>query len=313
MKLVFAGTPGIAATVLKHLLVSKQEILAVLTQPDRPSGRGQKLLPSPVKELALSHQLPVYQPLSLKEPEIQKLLKDYQADLMIVVAYGLIIPQAVLDIPKFGCWNVHVSLLPRWRGAAPIQRAIEAGDSETGVTLMQMDKGLDTGPILLQEKLAITPDMTGGLLHDVLAEMGAKLLLKGLKLKLEESLLLMQQPETGMTYAAKLSKSESQIDWSQSATEIECKIRAFNPWPICFTTYNDEPIRIWKAHVTNASKMVSKHVGQIISITSESLEIQTGRGVLEILEIQRPAGKILSMQTFLNGHLDFFKEGAIFL
>lgn len=313
MRLLFAGTPEIAAVVLDHLLQNNEEVVAVLTQPDRPSGRWQKLLASPVKELALAHGLPVHQPLTLKESAIQECLKEYNADLMIVVAYGLIIPQTVLDIPKFGCWNVHVSLLPRWRGAAPIQRAIEAGDTETGVTLMQMDKGLDTGPILLQEKALITSDMTSGLLHDILAKLGAKLLLKGLELQAENKLTMINQPEIGVTYANKLNKLEAQIDWNQTATEIDCKIRAFNPWPICYTTYVGIPIRVWKARSAENTRVAGKTVGQIISIQKDSISVQTKAGVLDILEIQLPAAKTLTVQNFLNGHPDYFNRKSIFL
>ncbi len=301
MKLIFAGTPEIAATVLQGLLQSEHEVVAVLTQPDRPSGRGQKLTPSPVKALALEHHLPVLQPLKLS----QDLLKNFEADLMIVVAYGLIIPEAVLTIPRQGCWNVHVSLLPRWRGAAPIQRAIEAGDRETGVTLMQMDKGLDTGPILLQEKVMITEEMTGGMLHDLLAEKGRDLLLQGLQnihhLKPEP------QASTGVSYAKKLCKEEAHIDWSKEG--IACKIRAFNPWPICYTTYNDEVIRIWKARVIRERR--EGLLGQILYIHKEALGVHIQEGVLEVLELQRAGGKPLAISVFLNGHPDFFAPGAL--
>src|ERR1700677_4049761 len=212
MKIIFAGTPEIAATIFQKLLGSTHSIEAVLTQPDRPAGRGQKVLMSPVKALALAENIVVYQPETLKGLDIQALLKGHEADLMIVVAYGLIIPPAVLSIPRLGCWNVHVSLLPRWRGAAPIQRALEAGDSETGVSLMQMDAGLDTGPILLQEKMAITADMTAGLLHDLLAASGADILLQGLALQEAGKLTAISQPPHGASYAHKLNKEEARID-----------------------------------------------------------------------------------------------------
>lgn len=311
MKLLFAGTPEIAATVLQGLLQSEHEVLAVLTQPDRPSGRGQKLIASSVKVLALEAGIPVHQPLKLRDPEIQDLLKSYQADLMIVVAYGLIVPEAVLAIPKLGCWNVHVSLLPRWRGAAPIQRAIEAGDTQTGVTLMQMDKGLDTGPILLQEKVAISAQMTAGALHDLLAEKGVEILLKGLSLQEQGHLAAKPQEDIGVTYAGKLDKLEARIHWNQKASEIACKIRAFNPWPVAYGVYQDQNIRIWKARPAKDSKPAKPGVIQYIN--AEGIGVQTGEGVLEILELQMPAGKILSVPVFLNGHHDFFKVGDLLI
>ena len=307
MKLIFAGTPEIAATVLERLLATEHEVCAVLTQPDRPSGRGQKMVSSPAKALALAHSIPVHQPLSLKEPEIQQILKAYQADLMIVVAYGLIVPQSVLDIPRLGCWNVHVSLLPRWRGAAPIQRAIEAGDLVTGVTIMQMDKGLDTGAILLQESVAITPKMTAGELHDLLAVKGAALLTQALVQ--QPDLLPQAQSAEGMTYAAKLSKDEAQIDWNKTALAIDCLVRAFNPWPICFTHYQGQIVRVLKARLVEGKK---DQVGKIVYTTDEAIGVQTGEGVLEILSVQLPGGKALDMKTFFNGRRDFFKVGSVF-
>ncbi len=307
MKLIFAGTPEIAAVVLERLLQTEHQICAVLTQPDRPAGRGQKSLASPVKILAEAKQIPIHQPLSLKAPEIQQTLQAYDADLMIVVAYGLIVPQAVLDIPRLGCWNIHVSLLPRWRGAAPIQRAIEAGDTETGVTIMQMDKGLDTGPILLQEAVSITPTMTGGELHDLLAERGAECLLQALK---QQAALEPQvQPTEGMTYAAKLTKEEACIDWQQPATTLDCKIRAFHPWPICFTHYEGQVLRILKARVGQAGPGVA---GTIMQVGPEALTVQTGEGRLDILSLQLPGSKALEVKVFLQGRRDFFKVGSVF-
>ncbi len=311
MKLIFAGTPEIAATVLAGLIDSKYEICAVLTQPDRPAGRGQKLVLSPVKILALAHNIPVLQPLKLRELEIQQTLREFNADLMIVVAYGLIVPEAVLQIPKYGCWNVHVSLLPRWRGAAPIQRAIEAGDTKTGVTLMQMDIGLDTGPILLQEEVTITAEMTGGELHDLLAVKGRELLLQGLNniKNLKQTL----QPGIGVTYANKLNKEEAHIDWSEKAIDIERKIRAFNPWPVCYAIYNDEVIRILKARLGSQKSSNPIKPGQLIVIAKKSLAVQTAEGVLEILELQKTGGKVLTVEAFLNGHQDFFSKDALFI
>lgn len=311
MKIIFAGTPDIAATILTGLLGSEHQVIAVLTQPDRPCGRGQKVVASPVKTLALQHNISVYQPEKLSEPDIQDKLKAMQADLMVVVAYGLIIPQAVLDIPRLGCWNVHVSLLPRWRGAAPIQRAIEAGDTQTGVTLMQMDKGLDTGPILLQEKVTIGQDMTSRELHDLLAAKGSDLLLQGLNLQLQNKLTATSQPNENISYAHKITKEEARIDWSEPAAVIECKIRAFNPWPVAYTTYNDQVIRLWQAKAINHERPI--HIGQIQYIRQDAIGIATGEGILEILELQLAAGKRLPVTTFLNGHRDFFVEEAILI
>jgi len=313
VKLLFAGTPEIAATVLQRLLDSEHEVVAVLTQPDRPAGRGRKCVASPVKALALAHQKPVLQPLKLKDAEIQEALKAYNADLMVVVAYGLIVPEAVLQIPKLGCWNIHVSLLPRWRGAAPIQRAIEAGDVKTGVTLMQMDSGLDTGSILLQEECAITRDITAGLLHDALARQGAQMLMQGLQMQEQGKLQGRPQAKEGVTYANKLTKEEAQIDWSLSAEELDCKIRAFNPFPMCRTTYRDQVIRIWQAKsISDKVENGTKQPGQIVYMQSGLLGVQTGQGILEILHIQLSGAKALPVSVFLNGHRDFFEVGQCF-
>ncbi len=305
MKLLFAGTPDIAATVLKTLLSSQHTVLAVLTQPDRPAGRGQKMMESPVKLLAAAHQLPIHQPEKLREPAVQDLLKTYQADLMIVVAYGLIIPQAVLDLPTKGCWNIHVSLLPRWRGAAPIQRAIEAGDAETGATIMHMDAGLDTGPILLQKKVAITPTMTGGELHDRLAEEGAALLLEALNQEEKGHLHPTPQATEGIIYAHKLTKEEAKIDWTRSAMDLANQVRAFNPWPIASMELQGQPLRLWSAsaHPDQTSKVAP---GEIASISSDHLFIQTGQGLLALQEVQAPGGKRLPIKAFLNGHRNLF-------
>jgi methionyl-tRNA formyltransferase len=309
MKLIFAGTPDIAAVVLKRLLETEHSICAVLTQPDRPAGRGQKLLASPVKALALAKHIPVHQPLSLKEQEIQHILQSYEADLMIVVAYGLIVPQAVLEIPALGCWNIHVSLLPRWRGAAPIQRAIEAGDLVTGVTIMQMDKGLDTGAILLQEQVEIGEEMNSAQLHDLLAIRGAELLVEALAM--QPQLLPRAQANEGMTYAAKITKEEALIDWSQSASAIACKVRAFNPWPMCSTHYEGQTLRILTAHPTVDHPGLGGTPGQIMAVTEDRVSVQTGQGILNLTMIQIPGGKALAMKVFLQGHRDFFKVGSV--
>ncbi len=308
MNLLFAGTPDIAATVLKTLLSSRHTVLAVLTQPDRPAGRGQKVMESPVKLLATAHQLPIHQPEKLRETGVQDLLRSYDADLMIVVAYGLIIPQAVLDLPKKGCWNIHVSLLPRWRGAAPIQRAIEAGDTKTGVSIMQMDAGLDTGPILLQKKVAIPATMTGGELHDLLAEAGAALLLDALDQEEQGPLHPTSQTTDGITYAHKLTKEEAKVDWIRTAIELANQVRAFNPWPIATMTLQGHPLRLWSA-AAHPDKKSSVAPGDIASISAEHLFIQTGQGLLALQEVQAPGGKRLPIKAFLNGHRDrlFYK------
>lgn len=313
MRLLFAGTPEIAATVLQSLLDSEHEVVAVLTQPDRSAGRGQKIVASPVKALAMAHQLPILQPLKLKDAETQERLSAYKADLMVVVAYGLIVPEVVLQTPRLGCWNIHVSLLPRWRGAAPIQRAIEAGDLKTGVTLMQMDSGLDTGPVLLQEECVITKDMTAGALHDILAGQGARMLMQGLQLQEQGKLQAKPQPVEGVTYASKLSKEEAQINWNLSAVELDCKIRAFNPFPMCRANYQDQAVRIWQARPVSASVAGNtKHPGQIVYIQEGLLGVQTGQGVLEILHIQLSGAKALPVSVFLNGHRHFFEAGQFF-
>jgi len=242
LRIVFAGTPEFAAEHLKALLDSPHEIVAVYTQPDRPAGRGQKLMPSPVKQLAAQHGLPVLQPPTLRAPEAQAELAALQPDLMVVVAYGLILPQAVLDIPRLGCINSHASLLPRWRGAAPIQRAVQAGDAESGVTVMQMEAGLDTGPMLLKVSTPISAEDTGGSLHDRLARLGPPAVVEAIAGLAAGTLKGEVQNDALATYAHKLSKDEAKLDWSRPAVELERAVRAFDPWPVCHTTLNGEPL-----------------------------------------------------------------------
>ncbi|WP_081136608.1 methionyl-tRNA formyltransferase, partial [Halomonas sp. BC2] len=249
LRVVFAGTPDFAASSLAALLDSEHEVVAVYTQPDRPAGRGRKLTPSPVKQLAQAQALPVYQPISLKDAEAQAELAALNADVMVVVAYGLLLPQAVLDTPRLGCINVHASLLPRWRGAAPIQRAIEAGDSASGVTIMQMDAGLDTGAMLHEVRTPITPRTTGGDLHDRLAIQGANALIHVLDNLDNGSLQATAQPDEGVTYAAKLSKAEAELDFSQPAEQLARKIRAFNPWPVAWCALGNDRLRLLMASV----------------------------------------------------------------
>ena len=249
LRIIFAGTPDFAAVALQAIINSGHEVAAVYTQPDRPAGRGRKLKPGPVKQLAMAHAIPVCQPVSLKDESEQQKLRDWNADLMVVAAYGLILPKAVLEIPRFGCLNIHASLLPRWRGAAPIQRAILAGDTESGISIMQMDVGLDTGDILLRTAIEIESHDTGGSLHDKLAIQGAKDLLSALNQVSQQQLTPIAQDNAQASYAHKLDKSEAHIDWSQSANSIERLVRAFNPWPMAFTLLNGKPLRIYKAEV----------------------------------------------------------------
>lgn len=310
MQIIFAGTPEIAKVVLEKLLQSKHDIVAVLTQPDRPAGRGQKLQVSPVKQLAQLKNLPVLQPESLKSADIQETLRQLGADLMVVVAYGLLLPKAVLDLPKYGCWNVHVSLLPRWRGAAPIQRAIEAGDMQTGVSIMQMDEGLDTGAILLQQEVQILPEDTALSLHDRLAEVGGDALLKALELFASGHLQAQVQATEGVTYAQKLRKDEGVLDFSLSALELERKVRAFYPWPMAHVQYNEVLLKVGQVSVADTESQGP--IGQIIDINPEFILVQTALGRLRFHALQMPGGKMLNMREFLNGHRDFFIEGSEF-
>lgn len=249
LRIIFAGTPDFAARHLDTLLSSRHQVVGVFTQPDRPAGRGNKLTPSPVKELALNHQLPVFQPASLRPEENQRLVADLKADVMVVVAYGLILPQAVLDMPRLGCINVHGSLLPRWRGAAPIQRALWAGDAETGVTIMQMDAGLDTGDMLYKLSCPISPEDTSASLYNKLAELGPQGLLATLEQMASGTLVPEKQNDAQANYAEKLSKEEARLDWSLSAAQLERCIRAFNPWPISYFTVDEQPVKVWAAEV----------------------------------------------------------------
>ncbi|CAO1659608.1 methionyl-tRNA formyltransferase [Halomonas sp. NYA30] len=302
LRVVFAGTPEFAASSLATLLESQHEVVAVYTQPDRPAGRGRKLTPSPVKQLALEHGLPVYQPQSLKEPDTQAELAALNADIMVVVAYGLLLPQAVLDIPRLGCVNVHASLLPRWRGAAPIQRAIEAGDSVSGVTIMQMDVGLDTGAMLSEVRTPITPRTTGGDLHDRLAIQGANALINTLDDLATGSAHATPQPEEGVTYAAKLSKAEAELDFGQPAHQLASKIRAFNPWPVAWCALGDDRLRLLMANVEEGEQPPSAP-GTLLEHGDDHLRIACGtdgREVLCITSAQLPGGKAMAVRELLN-------------
>ncbi|ALJ26619.1 MULTISPECIES: methionyl-tRNA formyltransferase [Stenotrophomonas] len=307
MRIVFAGTPEFAVASL-GAAARHHEVVAVYTQPDRPAGRGRGLMPSPVKLDAIARGIPVFQPESLKGAEAQQQLRDLQPDLMVVVAYGLILPRAVLAIPTHGCWNVHASLLPRWRGAAPIQRAIEAGDGETGVCLMQMEAGLDTGPVLLSQRTAIADTDTGGLLHDRLAEMGAQVLSDGLGL-LRAGLkpVAQPQPEAGVTYAHKLDKAEARLDWSQDAAALARRVRAFNPWPVAEAMLAGERVRIHGAVATDDNR--GKAPGTVIGASREGIDIACGQGALRLRVVQREGGKAITAADYLNARRDLPVEG----
>ena len=307
LRIVFAGTPEFAAEHLKALLASPHDIVAVYTQPDRPAGRGQKLMPSPVKQLALEHHIPVMQPPTLRAPEAQAELAALKPDLLVVVAYGLILPQVVLDIPRLGCINSHASLLPRWRGAAPIQRAIEAGDSESGVTVMRMEAGLDTGPMLLKSVTPISADDTGGSLHDRLAKLGPPAVIEAIAGLAAGTLQGEVQDDSLATYAHKLNKDEARIDWNRPAVELERVIRAFNPWPICHSTLNGEALKVLAATLADAQG----EPGQILAASKDGLIVGCGAGALCLTRLQLPGGKALSFSDFFNSRREKFAVGTV--
>ena len=295
MKLVFAGTPVFAATVLRNIIASGHHVLSVLTQPDRPTGRGMALRSSPVKTLALASGIEVLQPHTLRDSAAQERVRVLGAEVMVVAAYGLILPQAVLEIPRFGCINVHASLLPRWRGAAPIQRAILAGDIETGVSRMQMEAGLDTGPVLLSERLSITEDDTAGTLHDKLAVLGGRLIVEALgKLPLPLSL----QPETGVTYASKIEKAEAPLDWRLPATQLARQVRAFNPYPGATVGLDGNTVKVWRAE---AQAETRGSPGTVIAADKRGILVACGEGTLRLTELQKAGGKRLPISAFLTG------------
>ncbi len=305
LRILFAGTPDFAAVHLRALIESEHEVIGVYSQPDRPAGRGKKLQPSPVKQVALEHQLPVYQPLNFKDSDDVEQLQSLQADVMIVVAYGLILPQSVLDAPRYGCLNVHASLLPRWRGAAPIQRCIEAGDKVTGITIMQMDAGLDTGDMLSKVTTGISADDTGGSLHDRLADMGPAALLATLQ-QLEAGEL---QPETQndaqACYAHKLSKQEALLDWSQPAETLALRVRAFNPFPMAYTLLGDERIRVLMAEPL--AKVTQLLPGTIANVSAQGLDVACAEGVLRITRLQLAGKKPMSVAEVILGHPQLFQ------
>lgn len=298
MRIIFAGTPHFAAAALQALLAQRFSVVAVLTQPDRPAGRGMQLSPSPVKQLALAHGLPVLQPSSLKHADIQHELAAYAADVMVVAAYGLILPPAVLQLPRHGCLNIHASLLPRWRGAAPIQRAILAGDEETGVTIMQMDAGLDTGDMLLKKPCAISMQDNAQTLHDKLAALGAEAIVETLHLLQQGRLARVPQDAAQATYAAKLSKPEAQIDWSADAASIARAVRAYNPFPVAYTTLNATPIKIWQASVRDE---VQGAAGAVLALEKNGIIVACGHGALCLEVLQRPNARALPAAQFVQG------------
>lgn len=299
MKLIFAGTPEFAAQALLALLQAGHDVALVLTQPDRPAGRGMNLAMSPVKQVALEHGIAVLQPTSLKQPEIQAQLAAIQADAMIVAAYGLILPREVLSIPRLGCLNIHASLLPRWRGAAPIQRAILAGDGETGITIMQMDVGLDTGPMLLRFPLAMDGQETAQSLHDKLATLGASAIVESLSRLQQGPLPGQSQDDSQASYAAKLSKAEARLDWRQPARQLERAVRAYNPFPVAQGVFKGEVWRIWKALVQEDGRGLP---GEILGADRTGLLVACGEGALLLQEIQKAGGKRLSAAQFLQGN-----------
>lgn len=312
-RIVFAGTPEFASAALSALIQAQWPVVAVYTQPDRPAGRGHQLRPSPVKALALAHGIPVEQPESLRNEAAQTRLKALSPDLMIVAAYGLILPPAILNLPVHGCINIHASLLPRWRGAAPIQRAIEAGDRETGITIMQMDQGLDTGPMLLRRTLPIHPEETGGSLHDRLATLGAETLLDILEAYRSNPPRLTPEPQDDAeaTYAHKLGKDDARIDWRLPAEQLERRIRAFNPWPIGHCLLQGKPIKLWAARVVTSTAAPGP-VGEILAVTSEGIHVRCGTGTLLVERLQLPGGRPLAATDLLNGHPGLFRPGDHF-
>ena len=307
MRIVFAGTPEFAAQHLAALLAAGLPVVAVYTQPDRPAGRGHKLMPSAVKQLALQHGIAVYQPQSLRDPQAQAELAALKADLLVVVAYGLILPQAVLDIPRLGCINSHASLLPRWRGAAPIQRAIEAGDQQSGVTVMRMEAGLDTGPMLLKVSTPISATDTGGSLHDRLAELGSAAVVEAVSQLAAGQLPGEAQDDSLATYAHKLNKDEARLDWSRPAVELERLIRAFNPWPLCHSSLNGEPLKVHAAQLGDGHGQP----GSILAADKNGLSVACGPGALRLTRLQLPGGKPLNFTDLYNSRRELFAIGQV--
>jgi len=302
LRILFAGTPDFSVPALQRLIADGLPPVAVLSQPDRPAGRGRQLQAGPVKRTAATAGIPVHQPVTLRDADARELVSKLEPDLMIVVAYGLILPAEILRLPRHGCWNIHASLLPRWRGAAPIQRAIEAGDSESGVCIMQMDEGLDTGPVIHRQSIQLAEQETGGSLHDALAELGASVLLDCVhKLGRSEPLEARPQPDSGISYARKLEKAEAQIDWSTPAEVLERRIRAFNPWPVAWCMVGGERTRIWKSRVVAEDH--ESRPGTVLTSGKLGIDIATGKQVLRLLELQRPGKRRMKAADYLNARV----------
>ena len=301
MKIIFAGTPEFSVGALKSLLSSRHEVIAVYTQPDRPVGRGRKLRAGPVKQCALDHNIPVFQPLSLKQADAQQELIDLQADVMVVVAYGLMLPKEVLEAPEYGCLNIHASLLPRWRGAAPIQRAVLAGDTQSGVTIMQMNEGLDTGDMLYKVECDIRQTDNAGSLHDRLAVLGAEAIVTVVDQLGTGNLKPETQTDENSCYARKLDKAEARLDWQQSAEQLARQVRAFNPWPVAQSSWQEKVMRIWEAE--SIAEVSKEEPGSVINANKNGIDIATADGVLRLQTIQLPGGKPMPAAAFLNAHV----------
>lgn len=309
MRIIFAGTPEISAAVLQALIDAKHNIIACLTQPDRPQGRGLHLTPSPVKVLATAHNIPVYQPQNLKGTEIQAQLQALNADVMVVIAYGLILPKVILNMPRLGCINIHASLLPRWRGAAPIQHAILAGDTATGITIMQMDAGLDTGDMLAIYPCAITEKTTTASLFQELTKLSQHAIVDSLDKLAKNELTAIPQDNARATYADKLSKQQAEITWSKTALEIDREIRAYNPWPVAYTRLNAITIRIWQACISN--KTTNAAPGTIVALDKQGIHVATGTGVICLERLQLPGKKQLDANDIIHAHKEFAIGNAL--
>jgi len=309
LRVVFAGTPEFAVPCFEACRIDGADVVAVYTQPDRPAGRGRQLAASPVKQAALAAGIAVEQPGTLKDPLAQERLRELRPDLMVVVAYGLLLPKAVLATPTFGCWNVHASLLPRWRGAAPIQRAIQSGDEESGVCLMQMERGLDTGPVIARRATPVSPTDTGGSLHDRLSALGAEVL--GAQLArlaaTRAAPALERQPNDGVTYARKFDKAEAAIDWQRPARQLALQVRAFDPWPVAEAVVAGEKVRVWAAVALPGGAATP---GEVVAATRDGIDVATGEGLLRITELQRAGGRRIRAQDYLNARADLRERFA---